>query len=841
MKKTTTIVKTLLYRMCVVTGATALCSGIPNAADASQTVRELFDNLPNNLLASDGTTIDGMTNDATSIGLSTGFWTNNPPGSTGIGYKGSFSVNWVLQGLQGNILPDSAAGANGCLDQYSGNLGTLIDPNTGNPYGVYSPQIYATHPLDPSAYVNFQAAGTNWFSVRVVKNYSWSAGDSSMGVGLSTGNGTNDHFIGFGATRPGAVAADGSTDIGDTDYATQGTLGQAGLPNEADTGGPYLPRATGPAQLFNSGAGAVNWAEAGLLVGRLVTTPSGASELDVVTILPNASSATYILDPGTIVWDATWTFTETNVMTQLLVWLHGPEVEYDAIRVGTSYADVVGLETIGAPVASPGSTVYAGTTVTVSENAQVNSGNTPMWYQWLSNSVPLDTVANPSAASAALVLSNTTTAYTANYNVIVSNYFGISTSAVTQVTVKPAVPPLFTQKPSPTTRYLSSPSATFTAYVDGTPPYTYQWMHAGTNIQSAVTTAVQSNTLSLPPVTVPDAGGYSVTVTNAFGTTNSGAAPLTVIVPPAGSFAAAVTALSPWGYWRLDDNVTAANPVIYDQWGNNNGAVVDVTAPAYGAVAAPYIGFPVPHQGITIQTYTTPSAVCRVNLPKLPVWTNQMTIAFWVTNGAAQMCTMNGYGNGYGLYNNNGELIFEWASLGAPSGGGGMDTGLSVPKNGWTFVALVVAPTQASVFVGNNNSQLVSSTLGGLSLPTSDTAGDTAALYPPGLGRMEWPYDEDGGGNPWNTMTGTWSDVAIFNQSLTSQQVTNLYLSGVGMAIYAAPDGLGNLNMSWNPTFTLQEATSVAGPYTDVGGSPTPPYSLPLPTTTTQHFYRLRQ
>ncbi len=216
-----------------------------------------------------------------------------------------------------------------------------------------------------------------------------------------------------------------------------------------------------------------------------------------------------------------------------------------------------------------------------------------------------------------------------------------------------------------------------------------------------------------------------------------------------------------------------------------------------------------------------------------------MTIAFWVTNGAAQMCTMNAYGNGYGLYNNAGELIFEWASLGAPSGAGGLDTGLAVPTSGWTFVALVVETNQASIYVGNNNSQLVSATLTGLSLPTSDEAGDTAGLYPPGLGRMEWPYSEDGGGQPWNTMNGTWSDVAIFNYTMSPASVTNLYLTGVGQAVYAAPDGLGNYNLNWNPAFTLQQAGALTGPWTDVGGSPTSPLSVPM--TGDHQFYRVRQ
>src|SRR5208283_2576471 len=101
-------------------------------------------------------------------------------------------------------------------------------------------------------------------------------------------------------------------------------LGQAGLTNEPDTGGAYLPLATGPSQLFNSGVGAVNYAEAGLLVGRLVTTTAGNCELDVFTFLPSVTLPSGLpTDPSGIVWDATVNFTETNTLTQLLVWMHG--------------------------------------------------------------------------------------------------------------------------------------------------------------------------------------------------------------------------------------------------------------------------------------------------------------------------------------------------------------------------------------------------------------------------------------------------------------------------------------------------------------------------------------
>jgi hypothetical protein len=850
MKKTMTIVNSLLYRMCVAIGVAALFSVTPNAANATQTVRELFSNLPNNLLASDGTSLNGLTNDFTSVGLSTGHWTNNPPNSFGVqnnnmGYKGSFTVNWVLEGLQGNILPDAANGENGCVDSYP--MTTLTNPATMSPYSTWDPSFYATHPLDPGAYVNCKAAGTYWFSVRIEKNYSWSTGDSSAGLGLSTGNGTNDSFVGIGVTRPGTTDASGN-DNGDTDYVTRGMLGQAGITGtyaQPDTGGPYLPLATGPAQLYNSGGGAVAYAEAGLVVGRLVTSPSGACELDVVTILPAVTlPAGLPTTPGGITWDATYNFTETNVLTQLLMWMHGPNVEYDAVRMGTTYADVVGLETIGSPVATPFSTVYAGTTVSLSDAyAQVDSANTPMSYQWLKGGTPINPAINSTATNSTLVLSNTVVGDTGDYSVSLNNAFGAITSLVTHVTVNLPVAPFFTAKPVPTTFYVGSSAATFSCAANGTPNFTYQWYQGATPIGSPTTTSALTNSISLPVLTSGSAGAYSVTVQNAYGSTNSGPVNLTVLTPMAGSYAAKVLSYSPWGYWRLDDNVTPTNTALYDEWGGNNGYVVDVSAPTYQVAAAPYSGFPNFHLGL----WLTNNVTCRVDLPKLPVWSNSMTLAYWVNNGSVQMCTMNGYGNGYGLYNNSGELIFEWASLGAPSASGGLDTGLNLQTlgytNGWTFVALVVSPTGANIYLGNNTSNLVTASLTGLALPDSTTAGDTAGLYPPGLGRMEYPFSEDGGGAGYNTEPGTWSDVALFYSSLTPSQVSSLYLAGVGsglsLSITGKPDGAGNLILNWTPGGVLQQASSVTGTYTDVAGSPVPLYSVPM-AKTGNVFYRVR-
>jgi endonuclease/exonuclease/phosphatase family metal-dependent hydrolase len=69
--------------------------------------------------------------------------------------------------------------------------------------------------------------------------------------------------------------------------------------------------------------------------------------------------------------------------------------------------------------------------------------------------------------------------------------------------------------------------ASFTVVAGGTAPLSYQWQFFGTNLVDAT-----NDTLVLSSVTMNQAGPYSVTVTNAFGATNSQAATLTVVAAP---------------------------------------------------------------------------------------------------------------------------------------------------------------------------------------------------------------------------------------------------------------------------------------------------------------------
>ena len=104
------------------------------------------------------------------------------------------------------------------------------------------------------------------------------------------------------------------------------------------------------------------------------------------------------------------------------------------------------------------------------------------------------------------------------------------------------------------------------------------------------------------------AGNYSVTVTNAFGSTNSAVATLTVLVPATNSYAAALTAVSTnlYAYWRLDDNATTNDPTINEYWGGHNGQVnvadLSIGRITFGELGTQYPMFPAPHLATAIGT-----------------------------------------------------------------------------------------------------------------------------------------------------------------------------------------------------------------------------------------------
>ncbi|MDD5141086.1 MAG: immunoglobulin domain-containing protein, partial [Verrucomicrobiales bacterium] len=167
----------------------------------------------------------------------------------------------------------------------------------------------------------------------------------------------------------------------------------------------------------------------------------------------------------------------------------------------------------------------AGSTVNFNVTA---SGATPLTYQWLKNSVALTDGGNVTGSTTSnLTLANVSGTDAANYQIVVSNVFGAVTSSNATLTVNTATAPAITNPPASLSVVVNS-NATFTVGASGDAPLVYQWFFNGTNA-----VGLNTNELALANVQGTNAGGYTVVITNSFGSVTSAVATLTVNFPPA--------------------------------------------------------------------------------------------------------------------------------------------------------------------------------------------------------------------------------------------------------------------------------------------------------------------
>jgi len=102
------------------------------------------------------------------------------------------------------------------------------------------------------------------------------------------------------------------------------------------------------------------------------------------------------------------------------------------------------------------------------------------------------------------------------------------------VTVKYVTPAIITKQPLSCTNAVGT-TASFSVEAVGGLPLSYQWRKSDTDLADGDNIAgVTTTNLLIAKVQLADAGGYSVLVTNAYGTATSAVAQLTVVVPPSG-------------------------------------------------------------------------------------------------------------------------------------------------------------------------------------------------------------------------------------------------------------------------------------------------------------------
>lgn len=265
-------------------------------SSASILIQELFDDI-----STTDVTLNGAGDTATSIGM-TGTWLTD--GNAGIFTANNFNVDGAaLPGLPSN------GGANGGI---------------WNNTGSWATGIHATRPL--ATPIDFSVDRVIYFSVRLNN-----PGDTAMGVGLASGDGPTDQFVGAGFTWNNAIPLGSSSNIaGNSSYIAHGVL------DGSVDNGVYGIR------VFE-GQNTVN--TYGLLVGRITIKASGD---DVIQIKRYAENATIDNDLDAVVWSSSSTVDSSMIASRLLLWINGQGGgELDAIRFGDTWTDVTGVELAG--------------------------------------------------------------------------------------------------------------------------------------------------------------------------------------------------------------------------------------------------------------------------------------------------------------------------------------------------------------------------------------------------------------------------------------------------------------------------------------------------------------
>jgi hypothetical protein len=404
--------------------------------------------------------------------------------------------------------------------------------------------------------------------------------------------------------------------------------------------------------------------------------------------------------------------------------------------------------------------------------------------------------------------------------------------------------PVITTQPVPQVLYAGR-TAAFTVAASGSAPLTYHWRKNGANLTDGGHVSGSTNaTLTLSAISSTDSASYDVVVTGAgdSGSAYSSVASLTVLALPTEPYAAAVLAANPLVFYQFNDlGNPATNAYAFDNVGGFVGTYGNAVLNGFDGIAGPTStnGFPGFAANNTAAEFFNGHGASQVTVPSWNLDTNTVTITAWIyptDNEAGEdgigylgvvMCTSEQYGLGLGYSgskdaNGNYTLMYGVGTYSWKSG-------LSAPPGQWSFVALVVSPTNTALYVMNTN---------GVLSATASVANVAAPFTAPTL-IGENNSNNGGTGGAWG-FDGYIDDVAVFPTALSQSQVLDLFLvaktgslTPPPVTLQIQPSGT-NLQLSWSQGILLQ-SSNVTGPWTI--NNATSPYTVA--PTASQMFYRV--
>jgi autotransporter-associated beta strand protein len=401
-------------------------------------------------------------------------------------------------------------------------------------------------------------------------------------------------------------------------------------------------------------------------------------------------------------------------------------------------------------------------------------------------------------------------------------------------------PIVFAPVVNPPTNYVSL-SATLQADAAGT-DLSYQWFKAPSTLLNGKT----DSTLTLAPLQLSDAGNYFVRVSNPAGTSNSPTSGLTVLPIPSDASQLNVT-----------NGLVLHLPFDSDfadiSGRSNNGTNVGATLVAGGAVGA---------KALHYETAITPGVTNYVTLgvrPDLKFSSNvDFTVSYWVRQPAASIYT---------------NLPFFGDATGSTGSGAGGNPGFvfapyqtALSAGGWQLaiggnVGTMSSPSPFTSFpdsdlINDGNwhhlvhvatrAANVATYLDGTQVDSEAISfiGDISNNSPAVIGQ------DPTGAYPVSAQADI-DDVAVWRRTLTSLEISGIYLAGATNHVSFAPAITNTVRAAlqivrvgsqyqivWTGGGTLQASPDVVGGYTNIA-SASSPYTIPV-TSSPQLFYRLK-
>jgi hypothetical protein len=233
----------------------------------------------------------------------------------------------------------------------------------------------------------------------------------------------------------------------------------------------------------------------------------GSGDVNVAVLWNEVQIGISHLSEGDWHWDS-YLVTASNTTSRIRFKNVGTQVQMDAFSA-VDVSDPPAIVTQPASISS-----VAGGSATLAVGV---TGTVPLHYQWYFQGAQLD-----GATDSQLDLSSLTTNQIGDYRVVITNNFGMVTSAVASLLVDVPNGATILFQPYGDTVPVGN-DFNFTVVAAGTPPLNYQWFFNGTNIDGAT-----NQNLTLTSVQSDMAGVYSVRVQDLSSTVWSLPALLTV-------------------------------------------------------------------------------------------------------------------------------------------------------------------------------------------------------------------------------------------------------------------------------------------------------------------------